>query len=103
MPIIKILNFTNANEKHEFNGTVDATIYDSLESQGFELPHGCLAGSCGACRIEIIEGAENLKTPSAVESDTIDHIKKNLVNNPSKNIRLSCRAKIIGDITISKL
>ena len=68
-------------------------LYDELEKQGYILPHGCLAGSCGACRIEIISGAENLSTPSAVELDTLLHL-----HNGNPKLRLSCRAKVLGDI-----
>ncbi len=100
MPTIKILNLNSKNEELIYKGQADTTIFDSLENQGLQLPHGCLAGSCGACRIEVLEGAENLKAPSAVELDTINHIKKNL--GTDRNIRLSCRAKIIGDITITR-
>jgi uncharacterized 2Fe-2S/4Fe-4S cluster protein (DUF4445 family) len=35
-----------------------------------------------------------------VETDTVESIKKTVVN---KNIRLSCRAKVLGDIKIAVL
>jgi ferredoxin len=84
-------------------------IFDELERQGLVLPHGCLAGSCGSCRIEILQGAQNLSVAGAVESDTVLAIIKNyndtgrgdLVSN--KNVRLSCRAKVLGDIKIKIL
>jgi ferredoxin len=84
-------------------------IFDELESQNIQLPHGCLAGSCGVCRIEILEGENNLSPQSTVETDTILAIKKNyhetnraeLVTN--KCIRLSCRARVMGDVKISLL
>ena len=81
-------------------------LFDGLEKQGLELPHGCLAGSCGACRIEVIEGDQMLENPSAMEQNTLDAIKKNFerINGSDslkdKTIRLSCRAKIKGDVTI---
>ncbi len=78
------------------------TLYDELERQGVILPHGCLAGSCGSCKTEILEGEENLAPPSAIESNTLSSIKENL--GPEKlagrNIRLSCRAKVKGDVSI---
>ncbi len=84
-------------------------VFDALEDQGEILPHGCLAGSCGACRIEILEGAENLTPISEVETNTIEAL---LINYKrihgddrynKKDIRLACRAKVKGDITISPL
>lgn len=77
-------------------------LFDQLEQLGCVLPHGCLAGSCGSCRIEILEGAENLSIAGAVESDTIAAIEKNYAGL-NKKIRLSCRAKVLGNITITIL
>lgn len=95
------------DEVYEIN--VNEVLFDALCNQGLQLPHGCLAGSCGACRVEIIEGEENLKSPSAVEQDTLDAIKLNYerIHGPGsvkgKIIRLSCRARVLGDIKIKKL
>jgi len=61
------------NEKDQiFEVQLGALIFDELENQGCILPHGCLAGSCGSCRIEITKGAENLSPAGAVEQNTID-------------------------------
>ena len=103
--LIKVLNEMD----QQFEVTQGNILFDELERLGFLLPHGCLAGSCGACRIEILEGALNLSTPGAVETDTIESIKKNYCDSNrselvvNKNIRLSCRAKVVGDITIAIL
>lgn len=84
-------------------------LYDSLCDRGMELPHGCLSGSCGACRIEIIEGRENLMKPGVVELDTIESLKdefkstygEDFVN--STEIRLACRAKVLGDVKVKPI
>lgn len=81
-------------------------LYDSLCDRGYELPHGCLSGSCGACRIEVLEGKEHLLAPGIIESNTIEALVEEFrtvhgeefVKN--KEIRLSCRAKVKGDVTI---
>lgn len=81
-------------------------LYDSLCDRGIELPHGCLSGSCGACRIEVIEGKEHLQAPGVIESNTIEALRdefKNLHGEEfiqGKEIRLSCRAKVLGHVTI---
>jgi len=75
-------------------------LYHGIEKQGVELPHGCLAGSCGSCRILVLEGDENLGLPGYIESDTIRHLKEEYEKKFGKEflkdkvIRLSCRAKI---------
>jgi len=81
-------------------------LYDSVLNCGHMLPHGCLSGSCGACRIEVMAGKENLVPPSFVEGNTIEAIKNELREvygedfMKNKEIRLSCRAIVNGDVTI---
>lgn len=72
-------------------------LFQSFEEKGIKLPHGCLSGSCGSCRIEILEGNENLSEPSFIETDTLKSLATEYGNE--KKIRLSCRAKILGPIT----
>jgi ferredoxin len=94
----------------DLNKTIEVdqgdTVYNSLFEKGIELPHGCLAGSCGACRIEVIDGYENLESPSLIEKNTIEGIieeffhKKGPEYLRGKEIRLACRAKIKGDVCI---
>jgi ferredoxin len=50
-------------------------IYDALFEQGLDLPHGCLSGSCGACRILVLKGEENLQAVGVIEQNTIDSLK----------------------------
>lgn len=89
-----------------FEVAKDEILYDALDNRGETLPHGCLAGSCGACRVEIISGAENLLPPGVIESNTIEAVKEEFVTLKGKEfvagktIRLSCRAKVLGDVTI---
>lgn len=79
-------------------------LYDALFDQGEKLPHGCLSGSCGACRVEVIAGKDNLHKPGAIEQNTIEAIKDEAaikgLDFSNKEIRLSCRAKVLGDVTI---
>ena len=101
MPTVLVKNVRN--QDHSFEVTEGATIFDQLDQQNFPLPHGCLAGSCGSCRIHVAEGRENLLPMGAVENDTVEHLKANNPHYADKNVRLSCRAKINGSITIELL
>lgn len=102
MPTVLVSSGLPNEEDQKFHVLEGKIVFDELERLGLLLPHGCLAGSCGSCRIEILEGAENLSPLGAVETDTVDAINRSagVVN---KNIRLSCRAKIYGDIKIAIL
>ncbi len=104
MPIVSIKDTDKVIEVNE--GEI---LYDSLYDRGVELPHGCLSGSCGACRIAVLEGAEHLAKAGIIETNTIDALKdefkttkgEEFVN--STEIRLSCRAKVLGDVTIKPI
>ena len=104
MPTVLVhLNSTNENnpsETREYKVNLSQILYDELERQGLQLPHGCLAGSCGSCRIHVIKGIENLSPMGPVETDTVESIKGSY---PGKTVRLSCRAKVLGDIEIIPL
>lgn len=84
-------------------------LYDALCDRGEELPHGCLSGSCGACRIEVIEGIEGLQPAGVIETNTIEAIRDELVKTrgpesvEGKTIRLSCRAKVTGNVVFRPL
>lgn len=93
MPIVSI-----PDQGKDFEVSEGEVLYDSLHDRGEELPHGCLSGSCGACRVEIIEGSKNLSPPGAVEIDTVKSLTEEL-SLEGKNVRLSCRARVLGDIT----
>ena len=106
MPTVLVRSTTPNEEDRKFEVNQGQILFDELERQGFILPHGCLAGSCGACRIEILEGAENLSQLGAVEKDTVESIIKTYCETNraeavvNKNLRLSCRTKVLGDIII---
>jgi ferredoxin len=92
------------NSQYELNDM--EIIYDGLDRQGRKLPAGCLAGSCGTCRINVISGIENCTTASPVELDTLKHIEKEYKEKygedflDGKHLRLACRTKITGAIHI---
>ncbi len=107
MPTVSVVRSTE--EMAEFEIPSGEVLFDSLDNLGETLPHGCLAGSCGSCRILVIEGKENLSPPSAIEQDTINHIRISYGEKfgeaylQGKTIRLSCRARVQGNVKIEKL
>lgn len=114
MPIVSIAALkedgsTCNDEEKSFEVEENGVIYDELESQGLKLPHGCLSGACGTCRILVLEGQENLKEPSFIEKDTLSSIYESYKKEKGeeflkgKTIRLSCRARVVGDIKICPL
>ena len=91
--------------EQSFNIGSEETIYNGVSGHGLDLPHGCLAGSCGACRVKVLKGDESFSPMKTVENETVSSITKELQEKQDKpfphKIRLSCRSKIHGDVTIS--
>ena len=101
MPIVSLKDADKTFEVNE--GEI---LYDSLYDRGEELPHGCLSGSCGACRVEVIDGKENLHPPGVIEKNTVEALKDEFSKTKGEEfvkqieIRLSCRAKVLGNVCI---
>jgi ferredoxin len=80
-----------------------SVLWEALDAKGHQLPHGCLSGSCTACRIEVLSGEENLSPLGPTEASTIERYKTNYQMRPNavslegKTLRLSCQAKIEGE------
>lgn len=91
-------------DKLEASG--EEALFYELERQRFTIPKGCLAGACGLCRIEVIEGAENLTPPTPIEEITLENFKEDQESRygkgclAGKQIRLSCKAQARGSIKI---
>ncbi len=104
MPKVTLID---RNESYEVPS--DSIMYDALCDVGVELPHGCLSGSCGACRIVVAEGAANLFPPGVIETDTVACViaEYEKINGAGalegKTVRLSCRAKVLGDVSVLPL
>ena len=104
MPRVSIFETSKTFEVNE--GEI---LYDSLCDRGYILPHGCLSGSCGACRVEVVLGQENLLAPGIIEKNTIESLREEFQKTrgeefiQNKEIRLSCRAKVTGDVTIKPI
>lgn len=107
MPTVSVKNINDneeldAENEAEFTVSEEQILYDELESQDYKLPHGCLAGSCGSCRVWVIEGEDQLSPPSPIELNTLEAIKLTYAETrgeaylQGRTIRLSCRARIKG-------
>ena len=100
MPVVSIKGTTKT-----FNVSEGEIIYDALYDRGEVLPHGCLSASCGACRVEVTCGKDNLDPPGVIEQNTIEALRieysmEKKIDVSEKVIRLSCRAKVRGDVVI---
>ncbi len=97
------------NEEKKFEVNEGELIWDELDRLGTKLPAGCLAGSCGTCRINVLEGEESLAPKGAIETETVNHLmdqyKKKYGEDylKGKTIRLACRARVKGNLKFESL
>jgi len=64
--------------------------------QSHDAPHdfGCTVGSCGTCRLELVEGADHVNPISDEERETLE------MCTDVAGARLGCQLKILGDIAV---
>jgi ferredoxin, 2Fe-2S len=90
MPMIR---FAKGREPLEVDS--GAVLMKSLLAAGLPVASSCQGdGVCGKCRIQILEGFENLSKPNAVETVLRDRLRV------PKDQRISCQTRVMGDILI---
>lgn len=64
--------------------------------QEHAAPHdfGCTVGSCGTCRLEVVEGSDNVQPASDEERETVE------MCTDHDGARLGCQLKVTGDISV---
>lgn len=78
MPIIKTTNGQAAVEK-------DSPMVEACESLG--IPFGCTSGVCGTCEVKVLNGQNNLHSPTSEEVEF----------GMDGNRRLCCQMKFSQD------
>lgn len=71
---------------HTFAGV---TILGASGALKRPIASGCSDSTCGTCRVEVIDGAENLSEPSARERGTLKD------NGHPAAYRLACRTEVL--------
>lgn len=75
--------------------TPGANLMQCLLQEGIPVASSCYGdGVCGKCRLEILQGAENLSPPTDLEKFLKERYRL------SENIRISCQAIVNGDVTV---
>ncbi|WP_226625238.1 2Fe-2S iron-sulfur cluster-binding protein [Alloyangia pacifica] len=65
-------------------------IIEISEKIGAGITYGCREGDCGTCLTHVVEGAEYLSEPSALE---LRVLKENLAGHSD---RLACQCQVLG-------
>ncbi len=72
------------------------TLFKAARVNGIPLGSSCRGDCiCGWCKVEIVDGMENLSSP--------DECEKKLMKSGSyeKNERVACGARVYGDVAIT--
>ena len=73
----------------------DGTSYlEYCQEHAIDHPFGCTVGSCGTCRCEVVEGADNVTPITDEESETVE------MCTDVPGARLGCQLKLHGDVSI---
>ena len=95
MPLITILSGDPAGEPKVVEVPAGATLFEAGAKASAGIDTSCVGkGTCGLCRVKIVAGAEHLNPFTDEERKhlgNVYHITK---------VRLACRTKPTGDVTI---
>jgi ferredoxin len=69
-------------------------VLDAGLEAGLDLTFGCRVGVCGACAVEVVEGACHLDPPGLIEADSLARF------DLGPEVRLACRLCIRGPLRI---
>ena len=96
MPLVTIVEAgPDAGEPKVAEVPVGATLFEAGAKVSAGIDTSCVGkGTCGLCRVKILAGAEHL-------GPFTDEERKHLGNvYHLTKVRLSCRSKVSGDVTI---
>lgn len=84
----------------EIEVSAGANLMKSLLDAGKPVASSCYGkGICTKCRVKVIEGADSLSKPNALETATRLRVATS-ATPLADDERLSCQSKVLGDIYI---
>jgi ferredoxin len=101
---------------------VGTRILEVSEKVGSYIAYNCREGDCGQCRFTVLEGAQNLSEPSALEKATLLQAYRDTLDAwksldsaeaiaaamrrdglAGKTCRLACQTQVFGDAIVAPL
>ena len=71
------------------------SIFDVGKRLGITIETACVGkGTCGLCRVRILEGDQNLSPYSEIDEKHLGNVYH------LTHVRLSCQAKVFGDVVV---
>jgi 2Fe-2S ferredoxin len=85
----------------EFETLAGESVFAAATRLGFRWPTVCGGnGTCRACHLWVIEGAENLPPVESLEQEGLDFLRGVVPNKES--VRLACQLKPVGNVVVKK-
>jgi len=75
----------------------DTPLQRIADTAGADITFGCRTGSCGTCRVRVIEGFANCSEPGPEERDFLAGL------DAPADQRLACQVTVHGDVAIDYL
>ena len=88
---------TFANNGQSYEVPEGTSFLEFCQANGVEFDFGCTVGSCGTCRMQILEGADNVDPADDEEKETIE------MCTDVEGARLGCGVVIRGDVKLQQL
>lgn len=79
------------------------TVFEAAQRIDMVWPTICYGQTrCTACALTLVEGHENTETPDPEEHNVLRQLVARRRGWSSRDTRLACRLRIVGDITVQK-
>jgi ferredoxin len=79
----------------EVDVATGTTLFDAGAKAGVGIETACVGkGTCGLCRVKIIDGADGLSPYSTDEERHLGNLYR------ITRVRLACRTHVVGDVTV---
>jgi len=85
---------TFAEHGKSYEVAAGTSFLDACQANAAPHDFGCTVGSCGTCRLVIVEGAENVNPITDEETETVE------MCTSVEGARLGCQLVINGDVTV---
>lgn len=89
--MVKLVAESSAGRTVELEAPAGSSLAELWDTHDLPIPFSCRSASCGTCRIEVLEGADQLVPPAEDELYVLDAFDA----DPPR-FRLTCQARL-GD------
>lgn len=93
----ELITVVFADEGLEVEATPGQPLARIIQRSGADVTFGCRQGSCGSCRVRVLQGQENLSPRSREERDFLALL------GAESDERLACQLTVNGNCELSYL